>query len=84
MHKHGRHNTEAIFSLMVIRIHLFKSILGVRGCGGGKEQRVFQVDQISQWENGIFIIGDAHSLRQEEMKNTGHCFSFCNSESETL
>lgn len=42
MHKHGRHNTEAIFSSVVIRIHLFKSILGGTG-----EHWIFQVDHIS-------------------------------------
>lgn len=42
MHKHGSHNTGAIFSVMVIRIHLFKSIQ--EGTG---EHWVIEVDQIS-------------------------------------
>lgn len=67
MHKHGRHNTEAIFSSVVIRIHLFKSILGGTG-----EHWIFQVDHISpamgkkKKKEGISVIGQTHSLRNEE------------------
>lgn len=42
VHKHGRHNAGATVSVVVIRIHLFKSIQ--EGTG---EHWVFQVEQIS-------------------------------------